>query len=496
MANPYEIKEPNEAVTQTANTPTVKPPVPPPPPQGYQSNPTAYGSATPGMSLQPGLGNLPAAYGGSTAFPPPGPSTPPTGGGTPASAGPPPIPELAPRPPMPEWPEFPTFDIPDMPESGFTPIAPLGGGGNFSAGPLYGQMTGRVGEWIDAPSRYHSDAMQAGLDALYAQSDLARTRGSENIAEHMAGRGLIGSTMEADQMRQMNEAIGAAELNREAILAQDLAANLASDRAQAISAGMGLENLHLTRQDMAAADAVRWAGLDLDRQNLNNQGRLDWARFGEDAWQNRAGFGLDAWQAQNNAAIDRYGVDLQGWGMEQGFGLDRAGMMQDGWFQQRRNELLEKGMDQDQANWQAEMDWRRERAGVEDTQWQKGFDFDQKKWDDALGIDRTRLGIDLFGQDWFDPTVLTPGQIGGMLPGLDPSALPSFGEGGGFSGTLPPHLAGNSLDNITPGSQWSGFNQMSPEDQNAYVQYLAANGYRIDGSSRIVPLWKGQQFGP
>lgn len=161
------------------------------------------------------------------------------------------------------------------------------------------------------PSRYDSQLVQQGLAVIDAAIAKARQRGSVNLSEQFAKRGLTGSSVEGQLMGDFE-----GELQRQAMeqawnLAREQANTFGADRASAF--GFGTDVAALAQNQLAGDRSYGLAqqGLDLqsrglDLQQLLGQRGLDLQSRGLDNQYNIAYM-----NNQLQAELGRRGLDLQ-----------------------------------------------------------------------------------------------------------------------------------------------------------------------------------------
>lgn len=173
-------------------------------------------------------------------------------------------------PPMPAPMEGPTMAPPPPPPVPPAPATDLGVGdiGDYAA------------EWLANPNRYLSDLGQA--TRAESEARLAHTRGEaeRGMAERLAGRGLIGSSLEEEAQTELDEALyrAAAEDERELLemlttaetLDRRTAAEIAMDAAQ-LGESTGLDRYGAALEGWrAAAEQGRFEGtLGISQQQID-----------------------------------------------------------------------------------------------------------------------------------------------------------------------------------------------------------------------------------
>ena len=251
----------------------------------------------------------------------------------PGSAGPPGQPG---EPGSPGWPGMPGG--PALP--GGTAGGSSGAGGpSFPGGTAGGGSSGfgsdledYIRRYMGAPSRYDSETYKASQAAM--EEGLARQRdaGMRELGEHFAGRGLTGSSLEAEAMADFEARLQEQFRQGSADLLREQAQTYAQDMQAAGSLGLGFGELGQRRAEMEADNGFRQRQLDLQQQ------------------------GMDQDQAYRMAELDwREKYDSER------LRIERDQMAQDNSFRNRQLAYQEQGMDADNAFRQAEFEWRKER---------------------------------------------------------------------------------------------------------------------------------------
>ena len=291
---------------------------------------------------------------------------------------------------------------------------------------------------LSGGSRYDSEVVQNAAAVIESQMNKMRQEGYRGISEHMASRGLTGSSVEGREIGDYESDIQRYGQERLSNLEREQALAYSQDRNAAISQALGLEGmesnermqqmaLQLQREGMSADQAYRQASLALQREGMGadqayRMAGLDLQKQGmafDQEYRNRS---LDM-QGERWASDDAFRNASLDWQREMGLaGLDmdrerldmsRDQMEADNGFRQRSLDLQEQGMSQDEAYRQAEQEFRQ-------SSWQQEFDFDQERWGDQEEV--ARLNMLLQAYDAFGSNALAF-LNGGGEGGMDPSTL-------------------------------------------------------------------------
>lgn len=124
--------------------------------------------------------------------------------------------------------------------------------------------------WMDNPSRYDADVVRQGMEVIEQALGRVRDEGMAGMDEYMAGRGLVGSSVEAGERGLLEDRVQRAASERAFALMQDQARTFGDDRSRAFGANLAsadfLSGLHRNRERLDQQDfANRMAqsGLDL-----------------------------------------------------------------------------------------------------------------------------------------------------------------------------------------------------------------------------------------
>lgn len=140
-----------------------------------------------------------------------------------------------------------------------------GSGGGASAGgglPGVGGLGGFVQNSLSNPSRYDIEAVQNATELINQQLQQGWQNARNRLDETMASRGLVGSSIEMDQRRELAGQVERQRLQRMSDLEREMARTWAQDRSTA-----GQMGLQLNRQQIDAA--IRQRALDLQEQGMS-----------------------------------------------------------------------------------------------------------------------------------------------------------------------------------------------------------------------------------
>lgn len=151
-----------------------------------------------------------------------------------------------------------------------------GGGGTRSPNPYRNEwmtsdnLANWSRNWMDNPSRYDADVVRQGMEVIEQALGRVRDEGMAGMDEYMAGRGLVGSSVEAGERGLLEDRVQRAASERAFALLQDQARTFGDDRSRAFGANLAsadfLSGLHRNRERLDQQDfANRMAqsGLDL-----------------------------------------------------------------------------------------------------------------------------------------------------------------------------------------------------------------------------------------
>lgn len=228
---------------------------------------------------------------------------------------------------VPELFDMPEFDGEGGARGPVTFQLPSGGSiGAIPGGDLMARLRMFATNTLENYNPYSNELVQEGLDLV--ERDLAekRRRGERDLGEHMAQRGIVGSSIEAEQMGQL-----ISDLERErSRFAFDL------HREQAMAELQGRQLAASIAQGALGEETRRWQ----TKRSLELQAR-----------------GLDIQEAQVRATVE---------------------------LQQRANELRELGLRQDAAFRQAAYELEQERFGFERERWEDELTLRQRALDQQI----------------------------------------------------------------------------------------------------------------
>jgi hypothetical protein len=261
--------------------------------------------------------------------------------------------------------------------------APTTGGGD-----LMSDLLRQFGaEGLEQPSRYDIPFVQNTIDLINQELTEQRGRSMADLDEYFSGRGLVGSSVEADVRGQTERGLERQRMSQLLDLQRSIAETSARDRESAAGIaeragryGLAEEGQEFGQQMQAGQFAEQVAGrLQQESQFARGLTSSD-AQFAMSAGlQLRAqelqaeGMSLD--EAYRNAALEQEetlrtrALDLQQQGIEEESAYRYAALEQDWVFRRRALDLQEQGMGLDEAYRYAELEMR-ERVMEEDRRMQ------------------------------------------------------------------------------------------------------------------------------
>lgn len=203
------------------------------------------------------------------------------------------------------------------------------------------------------PSRYDAEIVQQGQQVIQNAINELRNRSTSGIEQYSAGRGLVGSSLEFDQMRDMERQLREEEQSRLFELGREQALTFADDRNSAFGFGsqvgsqlqgtedmrtahnLTAQELNLRRSQMLNDESYRNRVLDLEAQGMNQadareRARLEWEkeRFGAEFGLEQDRFGFDvarvgADRAQRESEFSR-SLDFDAYRTDRAFDIDES----------------------------------------------------------------------------------------------------------------------------------------------------------------------------
>lgn len=131
-------------------------------------------------------------------------------------------------------------------------------------GSTQGYLEGGLNTWLQTPSRYDSDVVQQGASVIEASLNKMRKQGQRAIGEQAASRGLVGSSLEAENTREFEEELQRQGSERLFNLQREQANTYGADRGASINAGLGFGNQSLSMLGMGLEDQRMWAAMEQD----------------------------------------------------------------------------------------------------------------------------------------------------------------------------------------------------------------------------------------
>lgn len=132
------------------------------------------------------------------------------------------------------------------------------------------QMADYLGEYarsaMESPSRYDADVVQQGTKVIEDAINRVRGRGTRSLEDYYAGRGLTGSSLEAEGMSDFEMRLQEEAARRASDLQREQAMTYGADRASAFGFGMGAGGLASQVEQRTLDDIFRreYGGRELD----------------------------------------------------------------------------------------------------------------------------------------------------------------------------------------------------------------------------------------
>lgn len=185
-----------------------------------------------------------------------------------------------------------------------------------AGGSTQGYLEGGLNDWLNNPSRYGSDVVKQGASVIEQSLAKLRKQGNQSIAENAASRGLVGSSVEQENMLDYEAELQRQGQERLFNLQREQANTYGADRSASIAAGLGFGDQSINLLGMGMDNDFRWAQMQNDSgfrnmaMQLQAQGMTadDAYRHAALAWQKQYGTGeLDLRRqgvnSQNNLAL-------------------------------------------------------------------------------------------------------------------------------------------------------------------------------------------------
>lgn len=274
---------------------------------------------------------------------------------------------------------------------------------------LTGDVAGFARNWMAQPNRYLSDLATATRTAGDARLAKAETDQTRKIEEWAAGRGLVGSSYEGDQMVELAEALRRARSDEERQLLEMLATAETLDRESAFNAGLrgaafgdtagidrfraGLEGMELSNRMGLDREA-----LQLERDRLAQQGEQFEQELGQEESQFSRGL-----QEQRAARLDAMGIsreelslratEIQNQAQQAGRRLTLEEAQHQAEVGFRADQILLEGraLNIQEAQNEAEIELATDRLAQEAAQFGASLDFEQMRFGAEVGLQREQL---------------------------------------------------------------------------------------------------------
>lgn len=138
--------------------------------------------------------------------------------------------------------------------------------------PLQGQLAGFASQGLTNPSRWNSQLMQDGAGVIEQSIARMRGQGMNALDERMSGRGLVGSSVEADNARTFEESLQQQGMDRLFNLQREAANTYAQDRNAAAGTALGSLGYGLDEREFDAGEQARKWMKDIEILRLLGMG--------------------------------------------------------------------------------------------------------------------------------------------------------------------------------------------------------------------------------
>lgn len=169
---------------------------------------------------------------------------------------------------------------------------------------LAGDVGAFARNWLETPNRYLGDLATATREAGEARLTAAESDATRDIEEWAASRGLIGSSLEGEEMVRLQDALRRARGDEERQLLEMLATSESMDRERAGRLGLDVSQL-------STSTSIAERQLDLEAQRLQQEAQLSGRSLDITEANNQAQINIRAQELAQEAQTSGRSLDLQ-----------------------------------------------------------------------------------------------------------------------------------------------------------------------------------------